>query len=128
MVRKGSPGLSKLTIILIIVVLVGAVVVLAKFGPPTRQKWEFEDKLTEVLGRLASLEEQGIMDDVAYYCEQNKIPCNPEYDCKLFGEPGQPGRITCNYVVEIHFPLMKKPYLYRLTAVGKRTRIPSSSN
>jgi hypothetical protein len=128
-VRAGSPGLSKIAIVIIVAALAVGIFVLSKFGPIYNEKWSFEDKLEETLGRLAQLEEEGLREDIQAYCDNHGMTYVDAWEnCTVYGTPGKPGRIVCNYNREIRFPLVKNPYIYPVSAVGKRTTIPMGSN
>jgi hypothetical protein len=126
--RSGSRGVSKFTLVVIALVVGGGIFMLSKFGPVYQQKWRFEDRMREDLGRMAALHNEGILGELAHYAEEKGIPIEPAKQCMIVGEEGKPGSITCNYEVLMDFPLMKEPYKLKLQAFGKRSHIPLTSN
>ena len=126
--RSSSPGVNKVVIIVLVVIVAGGVFVLSKFGPVYNDKWGLEDFMEHTIGRLRSLGEEGIMQDIDKYCKGQNIPIDPYHQCKFKGDFGKPGTITCKYKVEIMFPGMKEPYVHHMTAKGHRTKIPMDSD
>jgi hypothetical protein len=133
--RAASRGLSKFSIAVILIVIVGGIYLLSKFGPVYQDKWKLEDRMEDDLRRTASLGQEGIFGDLAAFTEKNGIPAPPadplipsDGTCKFIGEPGKPGNISCHYTVLIEFPLLKNPYPYEVVASKHLTYIPLTSN
>jgi hypothetical protein len=126
--NKGSRGLNKVVLAIIAVALVGGIFLMAKFAPPIQKKWDLETRMGDTIGRMSAIGQEGIFSDITAYCEKNEIPCVPEEQCHLTGEPGKFGQMSCSYMVDINFPFMKEPYQYNVVATAKRKRIPENSN
>ena len=126
--RTGSRGVSKYTLAVIALLIAGGIYYLSRFGPVYEDKWRFEDRMIEDLGRMATLHEEGIIVELAHYAEKNNIPCEPAKQCQISGEEGKKGFIKCDYTVLMVFPLLKEPYKFQIHILAKRSYIPLTSN